>query len=56
MEKNYGIESVADYYKLVGTEKVSIIDFSVTYVDYTDHIHFYYGPYAVVLKETVCGD
>lgn len=60
MKNIYRIESVADYNKLIGVETlhplVSIIDFSKTYAPYSVHTHFYYGVYAVFLKETICGD
>lgn len=60
MKNIYRIESVSDYNKIIGTETlhplVSIVDFSKCEAEYTDHTHFYYGVYAVFLKETLCGD
>jgi len=60
MQNIYRIESVADYNKLNGVETlhplVSIIDFSKTDAAYSEHTHFYYGVYAVFLKETICGE
>lgn len=60
MKNIYRIESVSDYNKIIGTETlhplVSIVDFSKCEAEYTDHTHFYYGVYAVYLKETLCGD
>lgn len=60
MKNIYRIESVADYNKLNGVETfhplVSIVDFSTIDASYTDHTHFYYGVYAIFLKEVNCGE
>lgn len=60
MKKIFRIESVADYNKMIGAETlhplVSIVDFSKTNSEYTDHTHFYYGVYAVFLKDVICGE
>lgn len=60
MRDIYRIEKVDDYNKLNGVETlhplVSIIDFSKTDSSYSNHTHFYYGVYAVFLKEYDCGE
>lgn len=60
MQNIYRIESAADYNKLYGVETlhplVSIVDFSKTNIACSEHTHFYYGVYAVFLKETICGE
>lgn len=60
MKDIYRIEKVDDYNKLNGVETlhplVSIIDFSQIDANYSDHTHFYYGVYAVFLKEYDCGE
>ena len=60
MKNIYRIESVNDYCKLNGMETlhplVSVIDFSKTESLYTEHTHFYYGVYAIYLKEYDCGE
>ncbi len=60
MKNIYRIESVSDYNKLNGAETlhplVSIVDFSKLDSSYTDHTHFYYGVYAIFLKEVNCGE
>lgn len=60
MKNIYRIEAVNDYCKLNGIETlhplVSVIDFSKTESYYSDHTHFYYGVYAVFLKDINCGD
>ena len=60
MKKIYRIESVSDYCKLNGIETlhplVSVIDFSKTEWYYPEQTHFYYGIYAIFLKECDCGE
>lgn len=60
MKNIFRIESVADYNKLNSIETlhplVTIIDFSKTEADYSEHTHFYYGVYAIFLKEYNCGE
>ena len=60
MKDIYKIESVADYNKLHGVETlhplVTVVDFSKTESYYGDFSHFYYGVYAVFLKEVICGE
>ncbi|WP_320018474.1 helix-turn-helix domain-containing protein [Labilibaculum manganireducens] len=60
MKNIFRIESVADYNKLNGLETfhplVSIVDFSQTVINYSEHTHFYYGVYAIFLKEVNCGE
>lgn len=60
MKNIFKIESVADYNRLSGAETlhplVTIVDFSKTESNFTNHTHFYYGIYAVFLKEVKCGD
>lgn len=60
MKSIYRIETVTDYNRIYGVETlhplVSIVDFSKQDPDYSEHTHFYYGVYAVFLKETVCGE
>ncbi|MDD4848903.1 MAG: helix-turn-helix domain-containing protein [Bacteroidales bacterium] len=60
MKDIFRIESVADYNHLSGIETlhplVTIVDFSKTDADYTNHTHFYYGVYSVFLKDVKCGD
>lgn len=60
MKNIYRIESITDFNKLNGIETlhplVSIIDYSKVDVAFTDHTHYYYGVYAVYLKEFICGE
>lgn len=60
MKNIFKIETVADYNRLNGVETfhplVSIIDFSKTHSLYQDYSHFYYGVYAIFLKEYNCGE
>ena len=60
MKNIYRIEKVADYNKMNGVETlhplVSIIDFSKVDSEFSEHTHFYYGVYAVFLKEVNCGE
>jgi AraC family transcriptional regulator, transcriptional activator of pobA len=60
MKNMYRIESISDFNKLNGIETlhplVSIIDYSKIEVSFTEHTHYYYGVYAVYLKEYNCGD
>ncbi|MFV0290391.1 MAG: helix-turn-helix domain-containing protein [Mangrovibacterium sp.] len=60
MKNIFRIEQVNDYCKLNNIETlhplVSIIDYSKTEINYTEHSHFYYGVYAIFLKETDCGE
>lgn len=60
MKKLYRIESIADFNRLNGVETlhplVSIIDYSKVDVAFTEHTHYYYGVYAVYLKEFICGE
>lgn len=60
MKNIYRIESISDYCKLIGIETfhplVSVMDFSKTETKYSEHTHFYYGVYAVYLKEYDCGE
>lgn len=60
MKNIYRIESVNDYSKQNGIETlhplVSVMDFSKTEATYSDHTHFYYGVYAIYLKEYDCGE
>lgn len=60
MKNIYRIESISDFNKLNGVETlhplVSIIDYSKVDVAFTEHTHYYYGVYAVYLKEFICGE
>lgn len=60
MKNIFRIESVADYNKLNEVETlhplISLIDFSKVNAPFSDHTHFYYGVYAIFLKETICGE
>jgi len=60
MKDIYRIETVADYNRLNGIETmhplVSVMDFSKLNSEYSEHTHFYYGVYAVFLKEVLCGE
>lgn len=60
MKTLYRIESIADYNKLSGAETlhplVGIIDFSKTQSLFEEYTHFYYGLYAIFLKESICGE
>lgn len=60
MKSTYRIESIADFNHLNGVETlhplVSIIDYSKIEVGYTGHTHYYYGVYAVYLKEYDCAE
>jgi len=60
MKNMYRIESIADFNKLNGVETlhplVSIIDYSKVDVSFSEHTHYYYGVYAVYLKEYICGE
>jgi AraC-like DNA-binding protein len=60
MKNMYRIESITDFNKLNGVETlhplVSLIDYSKVDVAFTEHTHYYYGVYAVYLKEFICGE
>jgi len=60
VKSTYRIESIADFNRLNGVETlhplVSIIDYSKIDVGYTEHTHYYYGVYAVYLKEYDCAE
>lgn len=60
MKSTYRIESIADFNHLNGVETlhplVSIIDYSKVDIGYTGHTHYYYGVYAVYLKEYDCAE
>jgi AraC-like DNA-binding protein len=60
MKHLFRIDSIADFSKLNGVETlhplVSIIDYSKVDVTFTDHTHYFYGVYAVYLKEVICGE
>ncbi|MFV0522066.1 MAG: helix-turn-helix domain-containing protein [Mangrovibacterium sp.] len=60
MKDTFRIDTVSDYNKLNKVETlhplVSVVDLSETEIDYGKHSHFYYGIYAIFLKEFNCGE
>lgn len=60
MKKTYRIETVEDYCKPHGIELqhplVNIVDFSTLKPRPTEYTHFYYGVYAIFIKDTDCGE